>query len=81
MAPKLTPDQLREQAKKLLEQAAEEEARRQQLIGKVVVESIENDFQGFDLEVFKDQTRQIWAEGKAKRKRKPKGPKPLTAAA
>jgi hypothetical protein len=33
MAPKLTLEQLREQAKKLMEQAAEEEARRHQLIG------------------------------------------------
>lgn len=81
MAPKLTPDQLREQAQKLLEQAAEEEARRQQLIGKKVVELIESNFQGFDLERFKDQVRQIWADGKVKRKTKPKGPKPLEPAA
>jgi hypothetical protein len=79
MAPKLTPKQLREQAKKLLEQAAEEEARRHQLIGKIVVDSIANDFQGFDLEVFKDQARQIWAEGKAKQKGKK--PKPLQTVA
>jgi hypothetical protein len=81
MAPKLTPDQLREQAKKLLEQAAEEEARRHQLIGKMVVECIEKDFQGFDLEKFKDKAGQIWADGKIKRKHKPKEPKPLQTAA
>lgn len=77
MAPKLTPDQLREQAKKLLDQAAEEEARRHQLIGKRVVELIENNFQGFDPELFKAEARQLWNDGKVKRKPKAKASKPL----
>lgn len=81
MAPKLTPDQLRKQAQKLLDQATEEETRRHQLIGKKVAQLIENEFQGFDLGVFKDEVRQIWTEGKVKRKAKPKGAKVLQTAA
>jgi hypothetical protein len=81
MAPKLTPEQLREQANKLLEQAAEEEARRHQLIGKKVVEYIENNFEDFNPELFKVEVRQLWSEGKVKRKPRAKAQKPIQSAA
>lgn len=68
MAAKMTPQQLREQAQNLLEQAAEEETRRQQLIGEIISKAVENDFQGFDFETFKSQAKQIWSDGKLKRK-------------
>lgn len=74
MAQKLSPEKLREQAQALLEQAKQVEADRQTMIGKLVSGYIENDFEGFDLESFKDQVKEIWAEGKLKKK-KSKSPK------
>jgi len=70
MTGKMTPKQLRDKAKELIEQAAMEETKRQQLIGKMVTDFVDIGFDGFDLELFKTQAKKIWRNGKIKRKQK-----------
>ncbi len=79
MAAKMSPEQLRQQARKLIEQAQAQEQKRHQLIGQLVADHIEEGFNGFDLELFRRQARQIWKEGRFKKaalKRAPQGKAP-----
>ena len=62
MAKKKSPKQLREEARKLMEQAQAEEAARHQEIGKLFVDYIEKGFTGFDLNAFKAQATKAWRQ-------------------
>jgi hypothetical protein len=64
MTAKMNPAKLREKAKELIEQAAAEESRRQQLIGNMEVAFIEKDFKGFQPDLFKTQANEMWTKGK-----------------
>lgn len=67
MAPKMTPEKLRAQAKELLEKAEREEEKRQVLIGKLVSEMVDRNFVGFNVDLFKEQARQLWEHGRLKK--------------
>ena len=71
MAAKYSPEQLRKKKKKLIKQANAEESRRQQVIGKLVVDFIKKEYQDFDAELFKLQANEIWENGKIKSKSLP----------
>lgn len=60
MAKKKTPQQLREEAQRLMEQAKAEEQARHQEIGKAFVAFMENKFEKFSLEAFKVEAARIW---------------------
>lgn len=60
MARKKTPAALREEARRLMQQAEEEERARHQKIGELFVSYMENSFQGFDLAVFKEEAAKVW---------------------
>jgi hypothetical protein len=60
MAKKKTPAELREEAKKLMEQAQQEECSRHQRIGEMFVKHMDNNYRGFDLAVFKEDAAKIW---------------------
>lgn len=59
MAKKKTPQELREQAKKLLEQAEEIENERAIRIGNLVIKYEANGFEGFTLETFRNEITKI----------------------
>jgi hypothetical protein len=60
MSKKRTPSALREEAKKLMQKAVEEERARHQRIGELFVSHMENSFNGFDLAVFKEEAAKLW---------------------
>lgn len=60
MAKKKTPVQLREEARKLIEQAQAEETARHQKIGQMFAGHIDKGYKNFDLEQFKRSAEGIW---------------------
>ena len=60
MAKKKTPEALREEAKKLIAQAQQEEHSRLKKIGELFVSYMEKRYVGFDLAVFKEEAAKIW---------------------
>jgi hypothetical protein len=60
MAKKKTPAELREEAKRLMDQAQQEEHSRLKKIGELFVNYMEKKFVGFDLAVFKEDAAKIW---------------------
>jgi hypothetical protein len=60
MAKKKSPEELRKEAKKLMEQAQQEEHSRLKKIGEMFVNHMEKKFVGFDLAVFKEDAAKIW---------------------
>lgn len=60
MAKKKTPEELREEAKKLMLQAQEEERSRHQKIGELFVNHMKKNYLGFDLAVFKEDAAKVW---------------------
>jgi hypothetical protein len=60
MAKKKTPGELREEAKRLMAQAQQEEHSRLKRIGELFVNHMEKRYVGFDLAVFKEKAAKIW---------------------
>ncbi len=60
MAKKKTPAQLREEARKLIEQAQVEEKARHQKIGRMFAGHIDNGYKNFDMKQFKLSAEGIW---------------------
>jgi hypothetical protein len=62
MAKKKSPEELRKEAKRLMEQAEQEEHSRLKKIGELFVKYMKKKYVGFDLAVFKDEAAKIWNE-------------------
>lgn len=60
MAKKKSPDELRQEAKRLMEQAQQEEHLRLKKIGELFVKHMERNYVNFDLAVFKEEATKIW---------------------
>ena len=60
MAKRKSPEELREEAKRLMDQAQQEEHLRLKKIGELFVKHMEKKYAGFDLAVFKEDAAKIW---------------------